>query len=134
MIYTNDLNKAMQNKCIIFADDTTIYTTGHDMQTLFNNMNEDLIQLSDWFKINKLSLNIGTTNYMIFTLKQTTGHDELKLQIDNTQVQRVHSTKFVGIHIDSKLQWQEHVKHVKKKLSSGLCALNSSKNNLMKTL
>ena len=133
IIYTNDINKAIKNKCIIFADDTTIYTTGHDMQTLFNNMNEDLKQLSDWFKTNKLSLNIGKTNYIIFTLKQTTGHDELKLQIDNTQIQRVHSTKFLGIHIDSKLQWQEHVKHVKKKLSSGLYALNSSKNTLQQS-
>ena len=133
IIYTNDLNKAIKNKCIIFADDTTIYTTGHDMQTPFNNMNEDLKQLSDWFKTNKLSLNIGKTNYIIFTLKQTTGQDELKLQIDNTQIQRVHSTTFLGIHIDSKLQWQEHVKHVKKKLSSGLYALNSSKNTLQQS-
>ena len=103
------------------------------MQTLFNNMNEDLKQLSNWFKTNKLSLNIGKTNYIIFTLKQTTGHDELKLQIDNTQIQRVHSTQFLGIHIDSKLQWQEHVKHVKKKLSSGLYPLNSSKNTLQQS-
>ena len=96
------------------------------MQTLFNNMNEDLKQLSDWFKTNNLSLNIGKTNYTICTLKKT-GHDELKLHIDNTQIQRVHSTKFLGIHINSKLQWQEHVKDVKKKLASGLYALNSSK-------
>ena len=56
-------------------------------------MNEDLKQLSDWFKTNKLSLNIGNTNYIIFTLTQTTGHDELKLQIDSTKIQREHSTK-----------------------------------------
>jgi hypothetical protein len=71
-------------------------------------MNEDLKQLSNWFKTNKLSLNIGKTNYIIFTLSKITGLDEYKLSIDETLINRVNITKFLGLQIDSKLQWLEH--------------------------
>ena len=101
-------------------------------------MNKDLEQLSHWFKTNKLSLNISKTNCIVFTLNKTTRYDKLKLNIDNSQIHMVDSTNFLGIHIDSRLHWHEHVKHVKKKISSGLYALNSSKHILqeshMKTL
>ena len=96
-------------------------------------MNKDLEQLSHWFKTNKLSLNISKTNCIVFTLNKTTRYDKLKLNIDNSQIHMVDRTKFLGIHIDSRLHW-----HVKKKISSGLYALNSSKHILqeshMKTL
>ena len=39
IIYTNDLHKSITSKCIIFADDTTIYTAGRDVSLLCNNMN-----------------------------------------------------------------------------------------------
>ena len=124
IIYTNYLHTAIPSKCIIFADDTTIYTTGRDVALLSNNMNKDLEQLSHWFKTNNLSRNISKTKYIIFTLNKTTGDDKLKLNIDNSQIHMVDSTNYLGIHIDSRLHWHEHMKHVKKKISSGLYALN----------
>jgi len=137
ILYINDLEKSIKSKCIIFADDTTIYTSGNDITLLFSRMNNDLDLLSRWFKTNKLSLNIDKTNYIIFTLNTKT-HKEHQLAIDNVNIKQVDTTKFLGIHIDSKLQWHEHIKHVKKKMSSGLYALNSSKHILqqshMKTL
>jgi hypothetical protein len=137
ILYTNDLEKSIKSKCIIFADDTTIYTSGKDITLLFNKINSDLSQLSRWFKTNKLSLNIDKTNYIIFTWNTNT-HEKYQITIDNAIIKHVDTTKFLGIHIDNKLHWHEHIKHVKKKMSSGLYALNSSKHILqqshMKTL
>ena len=97
-------------------------------------MNDDLRQLSNWFKVNKLSLNIGKTNYILFSCKNNkTIDEENHLQIDNVNIQRVNTTTFLGIHIDSKLQWHEYINHVKKKISSGLYALNTSKYVLQQT-
>ena len=43
IIYTNDLpNCLTQSKAILFADDTTVYSTSEDILTLFNNVNLDL--------------------------------------------------------------------------------------------
>ena len=82
--YTNDLEKSIKCKCIIFADDTTIYTCGKDIRLLYGRMNDDLRQLSNWFKVNKLSLNIGKTNYILFSCKNNkTIDEENHLEIDN---------------------------------------------------
>ena len=64
--------------------------------------------------------------------------EENHLQIDNVNIHRESTTTFLGIHIDNKLEWHEHINNVKKNISSGLYALNTSKYVLqqihMKTL
>ena len=70
---------------LIYADDTTLSSTLntfndniHD-QNLETLVNEELIKISEWLKINKLSLNVVTSKYMIF--KKT-----LNLKIDNIDI------------------------------------------------
>ena len=58
-IYVSDIPNAItHSKNILYADDTTIYIRGKVISSLFRTMNEDLKTLSDWFKSNKLALNV----------------------------------------------------------------------------
>ena len=67
IIYTNDLPNCLnQTKSILFADDTTIYLSSNDIPYLFTQLNQELQMLTDWFRANKLSLNVAKTNYMLF--------------------------------------------------------------------
>ena len=67
ILYTNDLpNTLTVRKSILFTDDTTIYYSHSNLNTLYTNLNKDLKILNDWFKTNKLSLNVSKTLYMIF--------------------------------------------------------------------
>ena len=62
IIYTNDLPYSLEkSNCILFADDTTIYMSSNNMQQLQHSINSDLDKLTDWFKANKLSLNVSKT-------------------------------------------------------------------------
>ena len=132
IIYTNDLpNSLAHSKCIIFADDTTVYYSSEDPEYLFYKLNEDLKSLTDWFKANKLSLNIGKTNYMIFQGKHY-NFDNLTLQINDEEINKVTKVKFLGLIIDENLTWQEHIQYCKNKISSGLYAINSTKHVLGK--
>ena len=68
--------------------------------------NQELIKASDWFKANKLTLNISKTKYILFRSKTLEHLDlsQLDIQIDGQSVERVgknctsKSFKFVGIH------------------------------------
>ena len=51
---------------LLFADDTTIYYSHHLLEKLFEEVNNDLALLSDWFKANKLLLYVSKTNYVLF--------------------------------------------------------------------
>ena len=55
ILYTNDIPRCLYHcKTILFVDDTTIYLTGAEVQTLYHQVNYDLDILDDWFKANCL--------------------------------------------------------------------------------
>ena len=59
-------NALLYSKCIIFADDTTVYHTPNDLRTL--SMTSCLF--SDWSRANKLSLNVLKTNFSVLFVPQ----------------------------------------------------------------
>ena len=59
LIFCNDIYKVVeQYKLILFADDTTIFYSHKNINYLIWNLIHDLNLLFDWFKANKLSLNL----------------------------------------------------------------------------
>jgi len=74
---------------------------------LFNTVNSELCKLSDWFKVNKLSLNVKKTNYILFGRKFLTPSGAHNVFIDGQQIDRVQCTKFLGVFIDEKLNWKK---------------------------
>lgn len=129
-LYINDLNLALKNTDnILYADDTTIYITGPNVTDLFTKMNEDLKNLAEWYKANKLTLNVSKTKYMLFKGKQIPAH-KLTLRINELCIEQNTNFKFLGIYIDEELKWDVHIHHIEKKLTSGLYALNTTKHFL----
>ena len=117
LIYVNDLHKVIKNAfLLLFADDSNLFYTGNDMVDITGKINEDLQHLTEWLASNKLSLNIKKTNYMIF-LSGYIAPDDIKITIRNEMIGRVYSTKFLGVLIDSKLNWKCHVHYINNKLS-----------------
>ena len=54
IIYTNDLPDALiESKCILFADDTTVYYSSKNITNIFHEINNDLNSLEDCFRVNK---------------------------------------------------------------------------------
>ncbi len=109
------------------ADDTTIYNSASNLHTCINNISHDLNELTEWFKANKLSLNISKTHYMIFSKLTKDNIPIHTLNIGTINIKRVEFTKFLGIQLDDKLNWHEQIKYIKNKIASGLYALNTAK-------
>ena len=64
-IYTNDIpNATTHSKTALFADDTTLYHIGSDTVRLYDQVNEDVKNLMDWFRANQLSVNTHKTKYI----------------------------------------------------------------------
>lgn len=121
LIYVNDIVNVSPNLFpILFADDTNIFLEGNNIDNVVDNMNLELNKLMDWTIANKLSLNVDKTNYMIFSMKGKRAKPNRNLYINNRQLKRVEYTKFLGVIIDDKLSWNEHVKYIKNKMSKGI--------------
>lgn len=66
-IFINDLVISSDIlKFILFADDTTVYFSAKKLETLENTINEELTKVSMWLTANRLTLNIQTTNSILF--------------------------------------------------------------------
>ena len=120
LININDLaNTCKTSLLILFADDTNIFTTGKNQHELESNINDELCRISAWLKVNKLSLNIKKAHYMIFTTKQLYTCT-ISLYIDGNPITEVSETKFLGVIIDNKLKWNEHITYIGHKISRGI--------------
>ena len=54
----------------MFADDTNLFYSNKDINTLFKIANEEQNEINEWFKVNKLSINAGKTKYIFFYEQQ----------------------------------------------------------------
>ena len=61
-------------------------------------INIELEKLSIWLKLNKLTLNVEKTKYMIFRKRRKI--DYLSLKINNNEIANVNQFYFLGIIID----------------------------------
>ncbi len=66
LVYVNDISRSTPLSILSFADDTTVSTSAPDIHTLYRTMNYELDQMSEWFKANKLCLNVKKTKYILF--------------------------------------------------------------------
>ena len=76
-----------------------------------DNINMDLKNIQEWLCCNKLSLNALKTHYMVFT-PNNKYTDDVDIRINNVQIERVYVTKFLGVQIDSQLNWKNHINHL----------------------
>ena len=132
IIYINDIvNSSHLANFIMFADDTNLFFKHENFNTLINVVNDELHKISEWFRLNKLSLNVNKTNHIIFGSKKMKFVDSCnKIKIDNTPIEQVQSTKFLGVIINSRLSWEDHIKAVRNKISKSLGILYKIRYNL----
>ena len=118
LLYMNDLGHICSNTTsILFAGDTNLFKSGKDLNKMQDELNSELAKIFLGLKVNKLSLNIGKTHFMVFTNKKKRLND-LNILIDGTRIEEVKKTKFLSVIIDNKLSWKDHVAHVVGKVSS----------------
>ena len=75
--------------------------------------------------LNKLSLNVSKTNFMLFTNSKC--ETAIHISINNINIDMVSKTKFLGVLIDNKLNWKEHIAMIKSKLSKSLAIMYRAK-------
>ena len=122
LIYVNDICQSSERlKFVLFADDTNIFYSSNNLSTFENIVNNELISLATWFSVNKLSLNVQKTSYMLFC-KRTCRFDPI-IRMNGIVLERVRCTKFLGVQLDDKLLWKNHIAHIRSKMSSVLSVL-----------
>ena len=119
ILYINDMCRCSNILSFIhFADDTTVFIRGDNLDSLYDTMNNELKKIDSWLCSNKLSLNISKTSFMVHSNKSKT--TDKSLLIRNTNISLVHTAKFLGILIDDELKFKDHIRFVCGKVSKSV--------------
>ena len=117
---------------ILYADDTSVLLNGKDYAHLIGLLNTELEKVSIWLKANKLSLNVKKTYYVVFHRSRIKTDAHAVITMDKVCLQRTDSFKYLGVIIDHKLNWTQHIAYVKNKISKGIGIMYRARSCLTK--
>jgi hypothetical protein len=127
ILFINDLpNCASFIKYIMYADDTTLLLSDSNLSNLYHNANSALSLAVTWFEDNRLNINAAKTNYLLFSSLNYTV-DQYSLLLNNMIISRKPHVKFLGVILDDKLNWKEHINCLSIKLSHDIAMLSVAK-------
>ena len=116
LLYINDLNQAIKFcKVHHFADDTNLLCLS--LLKLNKLVNTDLKHLVNWLNANKISLNVKKTEMVIFKSNLKKFEGDLKIKLCGKRLYPTESVKYLGVKIDTTLNWQYHVNDLSMKLN-----------------
>ena len=130
IIYVNDLCNVSKILEPMFADDTNLFFSHKNIKDLFQAVNSELGKVFQWFNANKLSLNKDKTKYTFFHKAREKYNIPLKLPalfINDKEIERVTSIKFLGVLFDEHLSWKDHITAIENKISKNLGLLYRAK-------
>ena len=104
----------------LFADDTNIYYESDSIQDLEKSINKELHQLCLWLNVNRLSLNIDKTNYILFHPYNKPMKEHITIQINKKAIKETEFIKYLGVLIDSTLSWKHQISNISKKISQSI--------------
>ena len=130
ILYINDFSKSSDLLfSILFADDTSVFIEGTNYNKMIDILNIELEHIDVRLKANKLTINIKKTHFMMFhrTRIKCTSRDVI---IRGNSLECTNSTKFLGVIIDNKLNWSEHITYIKNKIAKSIGVIHKTRNFL----
>ena len=117
LLYVNELPSISNlfSTCL-FADDTTMIFESSSPTELVSSCNSGLQHFYSWCCANRLSVNVDKTNVMLFSNIHLAS-DLSNISLNNTQIQYASSVRFLGVEIDNKLKFNNHINSISNKIS-----------------
>ena len=129
LLYINDMASVSTILYpMLFADDTNVFLSGRNANHLIRIMNGELLNIVDWLDCNRLSLNVSKTHFILFRsqgMRNPVINEELTIK--NEPIKQDYKTKFLGVIVDEKLTWSEHIQYIKCKIAKGIGIISKAR-------
>ena len=118
----NDLPDYLEHCDVtLYADDTVLFISDKSLHNIKSYMNLDLEKLNNWLKLNHLTLSISKSKFMIIGSSHRLNKiDSISFKVDNMDLDEVCSFKYLGIVINNRLTWEDHVDQMFSKINKKL--------------
>ena len=99
----------------LYADDVLLYTSIKSEEDCLR-LQQDLHMLEKWAATWKMSFNVNKCEFLRITNRISFVSNQYLLH--NQIIHEVNHTKYLGVVIDSKLSWSQHIKEISNKASN----------------
>lgn len=124
LLFINDLpNVLTATDCILYADDTTIFTYANNVDELQRNINVDLHNISSWCRMNMLRINPSKTVFIVFHSFPTVLSKSISVRLDDNLIPMSDSTTFLGVVLDRHMKFNLHAQSLIRKITFGIRAI-----------
>ena len=106
----------------LFADDTSLFSVVHNMNASTSNLNNDLNKIKNWSIQWKMNFNPDPNKQaqeVIFSRKLQNKNCN-QVYFNHNSVKQVLFQKHLGMYLDTKLNFQEHLNNVLSKVNKTL--------------
>lgn len=123
-LYINDIvNVDHSITYIIYADDTSLFFTGTNIDDLIKAANKTLVNFSKWSCQNSLQINSSKTKAVLFRAKGITCTYTQKLMLNNFNIELSETVKTLGVIFHQHMFWNSHTEQLCIKLRKALGVL-----------
>ena len=118
LCFTNDLydNFEEEDRIFSYADDTQIIVHANNTKQIIKKIEKTIKTAQAWYSKNSMKNNTGKTEILLINTK--TNNRNLKINIiDNGKHKSLKPKphiKVLGVYLDENLNWDKHLRHVKK--------------------
>ena len=125
LIFINDLSSYVgSSKPFLFADDSTLISSGSDLYELSVSLKSDMTSVSRWTNHNKMSLNPGKTKIMkIYSQSKFPDLSPIIIEVNNNNVKEITSAILLGVTLDQHLKWDRQINTIYNIINSRLYLL-----------
>lgn len=108
LIYTADMPTTNETFIGAYADDTVIMAAADTLGAATKCLEKTLDKINQWTNDWKIKLNTSKSIHIIFTLRKI--NKEYKICLNGTAIPQAQTVKYLGMHMDSRLNWKHHVR------------------------
>ena len=115
ILFANDISNFTGNGQInCYADDALIYVSGTNMKEVETKLQDCINKVEFWYTENKLKVNTKKTEVMIFGTAQKLSRisDDICIKFGQEQLRVVKHFKYLGVHLDGGLSWNDHCQSI----------------------
>jgi len=106
-LYVSDFPTSINTEIALYADDSAIYSSSTDVETVTKNIQDHLNDIQKWGDKWKIKLNPQKSTAVLFTNRRPKTPGNLKLYGNN--IPWSPSIKYLGVILDRKLTWNPHI-------------------------
>jgi len=113
-IFTSDIPHSNNTTLATFADDTGIFSTNDDLTIASSSLQTHLTKLQNWFNLWRIKINPIKSAHITFSLRPGLSPPMI---LNNDMIPQTKVTRYLGVHLDNKLTWANHIKTKRKSLN-----------------